>query len=1151
MIRRIITIGLVFALAMQAYSQSSAESRYAEHSALASGKWVKIRVKDEGVYAITKSKLQKMGFSNPEKVSLYGYNLPILPEAKIENISDDMTEIPVWRRSDGSLLFYSFGTTKWQRKNGSTTTFTRINNPYSSYIYYFVTEQQEGQPATMSKENVSLDSSIETTVTFPEHSIIEKDEVSIINSGRTFYENYNYLNGNKKTYTLSTEGIADPSVSLNVQFVGTNGSTLTVTADSTSFSPVSIRNAVEYEYGIQVNRTFTFKKALAETSKVTLTHTRGNGISGYLDYIIASYTRKLDMTGNDYLAFRSSDSYSTENKYAISGANENTRVWRVTSPQQTCELEGTLGNGAYTVLTDQDAPTHEYVAVNINANFPEPDIVGTIQNQDLHALSNIDLVIIVPANNKLTAQAQRLADAHTKYDSLRCVVVRADEIYNEFSSGTPDATAYRRFMKMLYDKAETEADRPKNLCLFGDGVWDNRMVTTTMTKKDPDDYLLCYESDNSLHHTDSYVLEEYYTLLADNKGISPLKEKPDCGVGRITVMTVNEARSVVDKLIGYIDNSHAGAWKNTICIMADDGNANTHIKDADAVAKQVEALYPNYRMRKIYWDAYNREESGAGHSYPDARKDIVNQISEGALIMNYTGHGSAYTLSHEQVISRSDFAEWDSPNLPLWFIAACDVTPFDMNVENIAETALQNSKGAAVGMITTTRTVYAAQNSKINQAFMKSVLAQTEGGRQYTLGEALAKAKSDLIGRGALSHRDSLNKVHYVLIGDPAIALPIPTYKVKVDKVNDIAVEDTVQTISAGSIVSVQGHIVDEDGNEAPYFNGLITPTIFDNLEFITCNNNAKEDVTPFQFYAHTRTLFAGSDSIKQGKFDFTFPVPLDINYSDENGLMCFYAINAERNIEANGNFQDFLIGGTDSNISNNTVGPVLVATLNGEKFSNVLSTDSIISNVIQTTNVPMHETPYFLGVIQDENGINATGSGIGHEITIIVDNDPNMTYDLNRTFKYATGTWTTGSVYCNLPELSKGRHTLLFRAWDVLNNPSTLEIEFDVYKGLKPNLLSLQINTPGRNNMLSVVIENDRPNSALNIDVRIYDMSGRELWRGGETGVSASNFYTYTCNLNEMNGHLQPGIYICKASISTGNGAQASESKKFAVTAQ
>ena len=915
MIRRIATIVFVFALTLQAYSQSSMASRYAEHSALASGKWVKIRVKDEGVYAITKSKLQKMGFNNPEKVSLYGYNLPILPEAKIENISDDMTEIPVWRRSDGSLLFYSYGTTKWQRKNGASTTFTRINNPYSSYIYYFVTEKQEGQPATMSKEEVSLETAPEATVTFPEHSIIEKDELSIINSGRTFYENYNYLNGNKKTYTLPTEGIADESVSLNIQFVGTNGSTLTVTADSTTFSPISIRNAVEYEYGIQVNRTFTLTKDLTESSKITLTHTRGNGISGYLDYILASYIRKLDLAGKDYLPFRSSDNVA-EKKYAISGANENTRVWRITSPQQTCELEGTLGNGTYTILTDKDSPSQEYVAVNINANFPEPDVVETIQNQDLHALSNIDFVIIVPANGKLTAQAQRLADAHTKYDSIKCIVVRADEIYNEFSSGTPDATAYRRFMKMLYDKAETEAKRPKNLCLFGDGVWDNRMITTTMTKKDPDDYLLCYESDNSLHHTDSYVLEEYYTLLADGKGASPLKDKPDCGVGRITVTTANEARNVVDKLIGYIDNSHAGAWKNTICIMADDGNANTHIKDADATAKQVEAMYPNYRMRKIYWDAYNREESGAGHSYPDARKDIVNQIAEGALIMNYTGHGSAYTLSHEQVISRSDFAEWDSPNLPLWFIAACDVTPFDMNIDNIAETALQNNKGAAVGMITTTRTVYAAQNSKINQAFMKSVLAQKEDGKQYTLGEALAKAKSDLIGRGALSHRDSLNKAHYVLIGDPAIALPVPTYKIKVDKVNDIAVEDDPeQTISAGSIVSVQGHIVDEDGNDAPYFNGLITPTVFDNMEFITCNNNAKEDVTPFQFYARTRTLFAGSDSIKEGKFNFTFPVPLDINYSDENGLMCFYAINEERSIEANGNFQDFFIGGTDSNI--------------------------------------------------------------------------------------------------------------------------------------------------------------------------------------------------------------------------------------------
>ena len=1151
MIRRIVTIVLVFALAMQAYSQSSAASRYAEHSALASGKWVKIRVKNEGVYAITKSKLQKMGFSNPEKVSLYGYNLPILPETYIENIDDDLTEIPVYRRSDGTLLFYSYGTTKWQRKNNSMSTFTRINNPYSSYIYYFVTEKTEGQPANMEKESVTPENLPEETNTFPEHVIIEKDEVSLLNSGRAFFDSENYQNGNKKSYTLATKGIASPSVNLTIQFVSTNGSKLSVTADSTTFSTITIRNIAEYEFGVLTNRSFTFKKDLTESSTITLTHTRDTGISGYLDYIIGSYSRKLNLEGSNYLAFRSQDN-SAVKRYAISGANENTRVWCVSSPKQTYEIAGVLENGTYTVYTAQDSPKQEYVAVNTNATFPEPDIVGSIKNQDLHALSNIDFVIIVPANNKLTAQAQRLADAHTKYDSIKCIVVRADEVYNEFSSGTPDATAYRRFMKMLYDKAETPDDRPKNLCLFGDGIWDNRMITPTMSKNNPDDYLLCYESENSLHHTDSYVLEEYYTLLADTKGIKPLKDKPDCGVGRIPVLTANQARNVVDKLIGYINNSHAGTWKNTLCFLADDGNANTHMKDADGVAKQIESLYPDYRLRKIYWDSYNREESGAGHSYPDAYKDIMNQMEQGALIMNYTGHGSARILSHEQVLKRTDFEEWSSPNLPFWFIAACDVTPFDMNTENIASTALMNPKGAAVGMVTTTRTVYAAQNSKINLAFMKRVLAQTEGGRQYTIGEALAQSKCDIIGNGSLSHRDSLNKVHYVLIGDPAISLPVPTYKIQVDKINGVSTSDnSIQTISAGSIVSVQGHVVDEDGNEAPDFNGIISPTVFDNLEFITCNNNAKEDVTPFQFYARTRTLFAGSDSIKQGRFDFTFPVPLDINYSDKNGLMCFYAINSDKSIEANGNFQDFAVGGTDSNLSNDTQGPVLVASLNGEKFSNVLSTDSTISNFIQTSSVTMHETPYFLGVIQDENGINATGSGIGHEITVIVDNDPNMTFDLNQTFKYVTGTWTTGSVYCTLPELSTGKHKLLFRAWDILNNPSTLEIEFDVFKGLKPNVLSLQINGPVRNNELSLVIENDRPNSALNIDIRIYDITGREVWRGSETGMSDSSYYTYTCNLNEANGHLQPGVYICKASISTANGAQASDSKKFVVVAQ
>lgn len=1142
MIRKLLTltiaITLLFVASMSA--QDSKADRYAEHSLLSNGKWVKIRVSKAGVYEISKSKLSSMGFSNPDKVALYGYNLPILPEAKIEQISDDVTEIPVWRKADGSILFYSCGVIKWQKKSGSND-YTHALNPYSNYVYYFLTEK-DSAPLSIEKKESGGNNPIITT-SFIEHALEESDGFSFINTGKTFFEAYDYKNGNKKSYHIETPGIEVPETKLTVVFAAGGSSSLSVTIDDTTFIPINFRNRVEYEYAVLSNKTYNWKnKKLNPKPTITLTHTRESDVSGHLDYIQICYQRKLDLTGLSQLVFQAPNTMGQT--FQISGASENTHLWQVTTPETTCEIASTLSSGTLIAPFNATPILNNFVAVNVNATFPEPEVIGAIENQDLHAIKDIDYVIIVPANGHLTSQAQRLADAHTAKDSLRCVVVRADQLYNEFSSGTPDITAYRRFLKMLYDKAETVEDRPKNVCLFGDGVWDNRM--NILTKYNPDDYLLCYESIGSLSHTDSYVAEEYITLLADNKGISPLKDMPDCGVGRITVETERQARAVVNKLITYIDNKQTGAWKNTVCVMADDGNNNIHMQDAEEVTAQIENLYPDYKVRKIYWDSYAQEQTGAGMSYTTAYKDINKQVSDGALIMNYTGHGAPYCLSHEQVLKKKDFAEWESPRLPLWIHAACDVSPFDMDEENIGEVALLNDVGGAMGVISTTRTVYSAQNRKLNVALMKNLLAKKANGQRMTIGEALAQAKCDLLSASkTLAKRDSINKCHFVLLGDPAIELALPTYKVVLDEFNGKSVPmEKIDTVGAGAMVTISGHIEDEDGNEIDDFEGTISPTIMDNLELVKCLNNANEDVEPYQFYSRVRTIFTGSDSISNGRFTFTFPVPLDVNYSYKPGLISLYATSSDHLQEANGHFSDFAIGGTSPDLTQDEDGPDITITINGIQFSNK-NGDSFETDVV------MHETPYFNGYLFDENGINTIGSGIGHDITLMIDNDPALTVNLNEYFQYEIGSWTKGAVSYIIPELSTGNHTLLFRAWDMLNNPSTLEVKFNVLEGLKPNILDMKINTPVRDNKLTLLIENDRPQSVLHIDVVIYDISGREVWKGGEISASDSGVYNYTCNLNAAGGHLQPGIYVCKASVSTDNGAKAYESKKFLVTAQ
>lgn len=1113
---------------------------YPTNSVLSSGTWVKIRIDKPGVYQITNSSLRSMGFSTPDRVKLYGMNMEVLPENGLSALGDDVTELPLYRTTD-KVMFYGRGTTRWSIRNAgsSSVSFSHFNNPYSNYKYYLLTEGESPLEFPTYEYEVAADAPAVNT--FPEHALIETDSYSFMNSGRAFFESYDYLSNQTKSYTLDLPGYSgEGNVTLDVQFcaAGTSASSVAVSVNNNEIGNIDIQKLGNYDHGILRSKSFTLSSDVASQNTVTLFHDRVSGVSGHLDYIRAGYFRNLQFDGNALL-FRPAQSGDVV--FNISGANENTVVWRVTRQG---DIEGVKtsmsGSGMQVPFTSEasDVVTwqnEELVALNPSASFPTPTVIGKIANQDLHSLSNLDLVIVVPASGKLVAQAQRLADAHTTYDSIHSIVLTIDKVYNEFSGGTPDATALRRFMKMLYDNSTSESNRPKNLLLFGDGVWDNRMVTGGLQSKSPDDYLLCYESDNSLSKTNSYVMEEYFVLV-DDDNTSLLYSPPRIGVGRIPVSTAREAKGVVDKLIGYMTNKEVGSWKNLLCFICDDGNNNLHMKDGEDVINNIENVTSSYRIRRIYTDTYERETTATGSHYPNAKVDIDKLMRDGALVMNYTGHGAPGQLAHEQLLMNNDFETWITKRLPLWFTAACDVSPFDMNKTNIGESAILNADGSAMGFIGTARTVYSDPNRQMNIRFMTSVLSRDEFGRQYTLGEALMKAKRELIASGSSVY----NRIHYHLLGDPAMKLALPTYNIIIDEINGMnADSENADPVYAGEVVTVKGHIEGDNGLTDDTFNGLIYPTIMDNVELVTCLNNpyketnGNDSADPFTFNARMKMLYSVADSVQNGQFTFQFPIPLDNNYSGEEGLISLYATNNDHSHEAHGWNSNFKVVGTSESMSQDTEGPVISPVY--------LNTDRFVSGDV------VNESPLLIAYLSDKDGINMTGSGIGHDIEALIDNNEQTTYSLNSYFIPATGDYTSGRVEFSIPELPDGHHTLTMRAYDILNNPSTSTIEFYVNNGEKPRIFSLNVNTPVSDEV-QFTIENDRPQTNMSIHLEIFDISGRMVYKTAAKDFNSSSTYTFTWNMAENDAHLVPGVYIVKAGISTADGPQATEAKKFIV---
>ena len=76
---------------------TAASNRYADHSVLREGKWVKISIPDNGFYQLTSTLVKKAGFSDLSKVKIYGYGGALQPESLTGDYlaeTDDLKEVP-------------------------------------------------------------------------------------------------------------------------------------------------------------------------------------------------------------------------------------------------------------------------------------------------------------------------------------------------------------------------------------------------------------------------------------------------------------------------------------------------------------------------------------------------------------------------------------------------------------------------------------------------------------------------------------------------------------------------------------------------------------------------------------------------------------------------------------------------------------------------------------------------------------------------------------------------------------------------------------------------------------------------------------------------------------------------------------------------
>jgi hypothetical protein len=1151
MIRRLtfFTIINIFTfLSAQSYTHAD---RYAvfepvASSVLAEGKWFKMKITSTGIYKLTYDDLLTMGFSDPSAVRIFGNGGGMLSLMNSDSRYDDLIENAVYRYTgnDGVfnkgdyILFYAAGTVKWNY-NLTTSMFEQQLHQYSEAAWYFVTDAA-GTGKTITERNAITATSGTVVTSFDDYSFHEKNKYNVLKSGRQWFGERLDFSAYDTTFIFNNL-VASSPVKIKVNVCGRSGvqNTFIVSLnDAVIGSILADKVDPKIKTGAYANqKSALFSKAVSNDNvKVRVSYSQASSDDeGYLDYITVNARRQLVLSGDVmYFRDRSNIGITGVVTYNMANCTDQTEIWDLTDPFNIVKVPAQL-SGTTLSFTDSTYTLKEYVAFKKGAAFLKPVTdtkqagVGIVSNQNLHSIGSAQMLIITHPLFKPAADS--IADFHRNLDGLSVAVATTDQVFNEFSSGAPDVSAIRDFARMIY-KRGTVDNRLKYLLLVGDGSYNNISAVAGNAN-----FILTYQSENSLNASFSYVSDDFFGILEDGEGGTSNMEdfSLDLGIGRLPVKTEEEAMSIYGKLKSYTNSKNKGDWQNNILFAADDQDGNLHMTQANELATWVDNNHPEMAVKKVFMDAYPQVSSSSGARYPDVNRTLAENFEKGLLIFNYTGHGGEQGLADEQILMREDLASLTNFNrLPLFMTATCEFSRFDDLTRdgdgNITEStsageySILNPRGGSIGLITTTRIVYSNENHALNSRFYQIAFTRDPSGQYYRLGDLIRLTKNVL--------DQSRNKLNFTLLGDPALRLAIPEYTVATDSVNHVPVTEPVDTLKAFSRIIVSGHIENASHQLMQSYNGLIFPSVYDKAKTITTLAN-DVDTKPMQFSSREDLLYKGKASVTNGRFTFEFIVPKDITYNYGNGRIIYYS--ESQSLDAKGEFSRIVIGGTDRTAEQDVTGPEISLYLNDEKFN-----DKGITNT----------NPVIYALISDESGINTIGNGIGHDITGVIDGDVTNPVIMNEYFQSDLNHFNSGTVAYPMTGLTEGLHSLRLKVWDVYNNSSEAVIEFRVIPGDEMMITRLgNYPNPARDHTI-FTFEHNHPEDEVTAAITVFDLQGRIIYNYTEV-MHSTGFNTSlpVWDLRDSNGNLiKPGIYPYRIRLTSSKGLSAESFQKLVV---
>lgn len=1097
----------------------------AVNALLSTGTWIKMEVTEEGMYRIGASYLRAAGIepanlTSITDVKIFGADGRNIAENVASPRPADLPQVAVEYvdkngntkfDADDYILFYGNPPNGWSY-DPSAKRFSNYVNPYTFSTYYFLSVGSTAPIRTM--KNVALTAAASGSVDQTMGKIFFNEEkFNFLYSGQQWFSPPMNANESRVISNKLTGRIPGTSVTYRFSLYSRSNalSQFNIEESGIPLTSAFISYMSEHDLGSSVGTYAVWSGELQTTvipsltddrSNLKLTYSVSSSIaSGFIDWVNIFYRQKLAAV-SDLLMFAAPDTSGTV-QFAVSGFSTNSvHVYEVSDANNVRKIVQFPDQlmGSFTMKDTLKSGIINRYWAGTEAKFLSPKSFTKIQNSNLHGMNGAEFIIIT--HNDFKSEANRLK-AHKESlpasKRLSTAVVDVDTIYTEFGIGMADPSAIRDFIRHGVNNWTIP---PKYILFFGDANFDFRSILQSGRS-----FVPTYQSYESNDKINSLSNEDFFAYLDPNA-----PTKVSISHGRLTPRTLDEASILVDKIIAYESAVQKGSWKSLVTIVADDTwtpedpNEEEHTIQAEELASVYTPKH--FEVRRIYLEEFQTVFTSSGRRKPDARKAMLDQVNNGTLILNFTGHGNPKVWAHESILTLDDVRNQFTNQDKLTFIVAatCDWGRFEeANESSSAEDVMINKKGGAIGVLSATRAVWSHSNAETNRHFYSKLFS---GKTMMRLGDACLLTKNIL--------GDVENKQKYFLMGDPTLRLAMPEGVVSIDSIRTaVSAADTLRALDK---ITVKATVRDTGNAMDAAFTGTALLTVYDADKTRTIPS-----IAGFNYDENGAIIYKGEASVTNGVLSATFIVPKDIAYENKNGRISIYVSNSER--DGKGYTRNFVVGGSSLTPQKDSVGPNIAIYLDNERFR--------AGDVVT-------ENPTLIVSLIDSSGINSSTNSIGHRLEAWIDGSA-KSVDLTEYYKGKTDSYQEGAAEFPLSNLSEGNHTLKVRAWDVHNNSTTEESYFTVASS---GALSIQqlYNFPNPVTTRTAFTFQHNQLSPIDVTLKIYTVAGR-LIHTIERSAIQERFVRIDWDRRDSDGdEAGNGIYFYKVIARTIDGKFTSE---------